>query len=86
MNQLPPEILENIFKQIESIKDLKSISNTCLQWRNIAEKVLEFRLSKCLSYHDNNTKSTILLYKSAAIAEEIQGGKSMLLCPFPTSN
>ena len=54
MNQLPPEILENIFKQIESIKDLKSISNTCLQWRNIAEKVLEIRLSKFLSYHNKN--------------------------------
>ena len=48
MDKLPPEILENVFKQIDSFTDLKNCSNTCLQWRNIAKKVYEDKLSKCL--------------------------------------
>ena len=35
INRLPEEVLEIIFNEISSLKDLQQCYNTCTQWRRI---------------------------------------------------
>ena len=36
---LPNEIMEMIFKEMESLKDVRRCSNTCKKWKNIISKM-----------------------------------------------
>ena len=38
---LPPEILEMIFKNLHSIKDMASCNNTCTLWKNVIEPMFK---------------------------------------------
>ena len=39
MNGLPVEIIEGIFKHISSLEDITNCFNTCVQWRQIIERL-----------------------------------------------
>ena len=39
MNGLPVEILEGLFKDISSLEDITNCFNTCVQWRQIIERM-----------------------------------------------
>ena len=39
MNGLPVEIIEGIFKHISSLEDITNCFNTCVQWRQIIERM-----------------------------------------------
>ena len=39
IHYLPNEIMEMIFKEMESLKDVRRCSNTCKKWKNIISKM-----------------------------------------------
>ena len=41
MENLPVELLEIIFKQLSSLKDLQQCYKTCLRWRQIIAKLFD---------------------------------------------
>ena len=41
MEELPVEVLEQIFKQLSRLEDVKNCFNTCIKWGHIIENMFK---------------------------------------------
>ena len=51
MEELPVEVLEQIFKQLSRLEDVKNCFNTCIKWGHIIENMFKENGKTFLKVH-----------------------------------